>query len=63
MPASPKPKRFVDEVSDSRLFTRGWVVQERLLSAWYLHFGREQWFWQCRRRTFAESDEYVDDLF
>lgn len=63
MYASPKPKGFVDEVSDSRLFTRGWVFQERLLSARYLHFGREQWFWQCRQKTHAESDEYEDDMF
>jgi len=61
MYASTKPKGFVDEISDSRLFTRGWVFQERLLSARYLHFGREQWFWQCRERTFAESDQQADD--
>ena len=46
--ASPVPKNFDDEVSDSRLYTRGWVLQERLLSTRYLHFGKDQWFWQCR---------------
>jgi hypothetical protein len=54
--ASIKPKTLAEEVSDSRLYTRGWVLQERVLSPRYLHFGREQWFWQCRESTVAESD-------
>ncbi|PMD40930.1 HET-domain-containing protein, partial [Hyaloscypha variabilis F] len=54
--ASIKPKTLAEEVSDSRLYTRGWVLQERVLSPRYLHFGREQWFWQCRESTAAESD-------
>lgn len=48
------PRNFDDEVTNSRLFTRGWVLQERLLSPRYLHFGKDQWFWQCRHLTFAE---------
>ncbi|KAJ4233509.1 hypothetical protein NW757_013722, partial [Fusarium falciforme] len=48
------PRGFDEEVTNSRLFTRGWVLQERLLSPRYLHFGKDQWFWQCRQLTVAE---------
>ncbi|KAH8645728.1 heterokaryon incompatibility protein-domain-containing protein [Xylariales sp. PMI_506] len=55
---SVKPQNFAHEVLDSKLFTRGWVLQERVLSRRYLHFGREQWFWQCREATVAENSPF-----
>ncbi|KAK1982969.1 heterokaryon incompatibility protein [Colletotrichum cereale] len=36
------------------LNTRGWVLQERLLSPRVLHFARDQLFWECREHTAAE---------
>jgi Heterokaryon incompatibility protein (HET) len=37
------------------LFTRGWVVQERVLPARVLHFGERQVFWECRRGDASET--------
>ncbi|KAK1948896.1 heterokaryon incompatibility protein [Colletotrichum sublineola] len=36
------------------LNTRGWVLQERLLSPRVLHFAKDQLFWECREHTAAE---------
>lgn len=57
---SLSPRAFDAEVSNSHLYTRGWVLQERLLSPRYLHFGKDQWFWQCREETFAEIAGFED---
>ncbi|KXJ93600.1 heterokaryon incompatibility protein [Microdochium bolleyi] len=42
------------------LNTRGWVLQERLLSPRVLHFARDQLFWECREYSAAEC--YPDTL-
>jgi hypothetical protein len=40
----------------SVLTTRGWVLQESLLSPRTLHFGSEQMFWECPNMRLAEGD-------
>jgi Heterokaryon incompatibility protein (HET) len=40
----------------SKLATRGWVLQETILSPRTLHFGSEQIFWECPNRTAAEGE-------
>ena len=40
----------------SILSTRGWVLQESLLSPRTLHFGGEQMFWECPNARLAEGD-------
>ncbi|KAH7035852.1 heterokaryon incompatibility protein [Microdochium trichocladiopsis] len=47
-------------VSKCPLNTRGWVLQERLLSPRVLHFARDQLFWECREQSAAEC--YPDSL-
>lgn len=37
------------------LYSRGWVLQERLLSPRMLHFGRDQVFWQCPTASACEA--------
>jgi hypothetical protein len=54
------PQGLDSEVSKSILYTRGWILQERLLSHRYLHFGKTQWFWQCRQSTVAEFSGFED---
>lgn len=39
--------RFYESISHSVLNTRGWVVQERALSARTLHFSAHGLFWEC----------------
>lgn len=60
------------EVLSEPLFTRGWVLQERLLAPRILHFQRRQVFWQCPTLTACEgapkglsevvTDERLDEL-
>jgi len=37
------------------LFSRAWVVQERLLSTRVLHFSRDQIYWECREQLVGET--------
>lgn len=45
---------WIREVDRAPLNSRGWVLQERLLSPRVLHFGRNQLFWQCGIDAFCE---------
>jgi hypothetical protein len=42
-------------VSDAPLNSRGWVLQERLLSPRTVHFCKEQTFWECSGLAACES--------
>ncbi|KAK2598169.1 hypothetical protein QQS21_005720 [Conoideocrella luteorostrata] len=42
-------------VKNARLNTRGWVLQERLLSRRILHFAKDQIYWECRVKAKAED--------
>ena len=42
-------------VSQSPLFTRGWVMQELMLAPRILHFGKDQTFWECLELRACES--------
>lgn len=44
-----------DNVEESHISTRGWVLQERYLSPRVLHFGQKQLFWECRQSQVSES--------
>ncbi|KIY03971.1 uncharacterized protein Z520_00663 [Fonsecaea multimorphosa CBS 102226] len=49
-----------NSLSDTALHTRGWVLQERLLSPRTIHFGQEQIFWECRCEMACEA--YPDGI-
>ena len=42
-------------VESMPLNSRGWVLQERILSRRNVHFGAEQVFWECRQSCASES--------
>lgn len=44
-----------DEVIDAPLGTRGWVLQERLLSTKKVYFGKNQVFWCCQEAQGCET--------
>ncbi|KAJ3563321.1 hypothetical protein NPX13_g8244 [Xylaria arbuscula] len=49
---------FERNVNLAPLNTRGWVMQERLLSRRILHFGAEMIYWECRRRSASEFNPH-----
>lgn len=46
---------WMKEVDDAPLKSRGWVVQELILSPLVLHFGTRQMFWDCAELRACES--------
>lgn len=46
---------WTGNVVQRSLFTRGWVIQEQILSSRTLHFGRRQVYWECIEHRASES--------
>jgi hypothetical protein len=46
---------FDQELEASRWITRGWILQERLLSRRIVHFGKRQIYWECQT-AFCNED-------
>ncbi|RYP24493.1 hypothetical protein DL765_000513 [Monosporascus sp. GIB2] len=42
-------------VENSPLLSRGWVLQEMMLSTRVVHFAQDQLFWVCRQRVLSED--------
>lgn len=49
---------LLDTLEDSCLNTRGWCMQERLLSMALLHIGESQVFWECRAGYGSEVGDF-----
>ncbi|KAK3368398.1 heterokaryon incompatibility protein-domain-containing protein [Podospora didyma] len=49
-------KKFDKVLTECPLNTRGWCLQEKLLSPALIHFGAEQIYWECRRHSDSEAD-------
>lgn len=49
-----------NENLDGPSLTRAWVFQERLLSNIFVHFTRDEIFWECRESTWCECDSRKD---
>jgi hypothetical protein len=47
--------RNMPEIETSKLTTRAWAYQERLLSPRILHYTQKQLFWECRLTVFTED--------
>lgn len=54
------PLSVVDVMHRSALDSRGWCLQERLLSPALLHFGREQMVWECQHAIYTEASGEVE---
>lgn len=65
---------FTRHIDRAPLNTRGWVMQERLLSRRILHFGASMIYWKCRSRSTSElnplgytykryPEDFTDDYF
>lgn len=44
------------KIEQARLNTRGWVLQERLLSRRIVHFAEDQVYWKCRECLLGEDN-------
>ncbi|KAK4246548.1 heterokaryon incompatibility protein-domain-containing protein [Corynascus novoguineensis] len=42
-------------VTRAKLNTRGWVLQERILSRRSVHFAADMWYWECGRHIISED--------
>ncbi|KAH8686159.1 heterokaryon incompatibility protein-domain-containing protein [Tricladium varicosporioides] len=49
------PISFQRSLLDSPLVSRGWVLQERVLSCRNLHFTQKEVFWECQERLACET--------
>ncbi|KAH8763870.1 heterokaryon incompatibility protein-domain-containing protein, partial [Hyaloscypha finlandica] len=49
------PGSFQRSLLDSPLVSRGWVLQERVLSCRNLHFAQNEVFWECQERLACET--------
>jgi hypothetical protein len=47
---------FDFDITDSRWYGRGWVVQERVLSRRIIHFSKKQLYWECQTAEYRERD-------
>lgn len=50
--------RSFDPLNSEPLSSRGWTLQERLLSPRILHYGTNQMYWECRECLLAEDGAY-----
>jgi hypothetical protein len=49
-------------IEEATLNTRGWVLQERLLSRRIIHFAEDQIYWECRYHVAAEDGLLKPDM-
>lgn len=52
-----------DPFEDEPLVTRGWTLQERLLSRRTVHFGADEMFWECQQCVLAEDGAVLERTF
>ena len=55
-------RRF-DPLQHEPLNSRGWTLQERLLSPRTLHYATDQMYWECEKTFFAEDGSFFDPTF
>ncbi|KAI0127620.1 heterokaryon incompatibility protein-domain-containing protein [Xylariales sp. AK1849] len=53
-----KQQTWINDITYSPLNSRGWVLQERLLSPRVLNFTKTQLYWECDRMQASESYPY-----
>ena len=56
------PAFQTERLQDAPLDQRGWILQERLLSARILYFGCQQMYWECAESTLRQDGKHCDVL-
>lgn len=52
----------IEQPNQSPLDTRGWVLQEKILSPRIIHYGAQQVYWECRQNTYRQDAKYTPPL-
>ncbi|KAF5004242.1 hypothetical protein FDECE_9271 [Fusarium decemcellulare] len=52
----------VENIENTPLDTRGWVLQERILSPRIIHYGAQQLYWECISSTQRQDGKYFNDF-
>lgn len=50
-----------ERLDETPLDTRGWVLQEKLLSPRVLYYGAEQMYWECRQASVRQDGKFYND--
>jgi hypothetical protein len=56
-----KSLSFRQDIIQSHLSNRGWILQERLLARRSLHFGQSQIYWECPSLIASEYGDTIED--
>ncbi|KAK3403414.1 heterokaryon incompatibility protein-domain-containing protein [Sordaria brevicollis] len=56
------PSFLIEQANHSPLDTRGWVLQEKVLSPRIIHYGAQQVYWECRQSTYRQDAKYTPPL-
>ncbi|KAM3085772.1 hypothetical protein ACMFMG_002834 [Clarireedia jacksonii] len=59
----PLEEDFGNEISESSLLKRGWVIQERILSPRIVYFIKTRMFFKCRHHVESEAREMLVERF
>jgi hypothetical protein len=54
------PAFQMERLGGTALDSRGWVLQEKLLSPRILYYGAQQMYWECRQASVRQDDNYCD---
>lgn len=56
------PTFEIENPKQSPLDTRGWVLQEKILTPRIVHYGAQQIYWECRQKAARQDAKYVGPL-
>ncbi|KAH0562300.1 hypothetical protein GP486_003007 [Trichoglossum hirsutum] len=59
----PQPATVADSLDRSPVNSRGWCLQERILSRRVLHYTKNQLYWECQKHCAAEDGTIYDYIF
>jgi hypothetical protein len=54
------PAFQIERLGETPLDSRGWVLQEKLLSPRILYYGGQQMYWECRQASIRQDGKYCD---
>ncbi|KAI9856310.1 MAG: hypothetical protein M1813_009146 [Trichoglossum hirsutum] len=58
-----QPATVADSLDRSPVNSRGWCLQERILSRRVLHYTKDQMYWECQKHCAAEDGTVYDYFF